>query len=104
MVENAFYFDDRVAEAAAVGVPDDKLGELVAVVVSTKPEYHGKVKESELIELARKKSVEPHQLLAPDSKNRFVRRLPHFAVPVMVMIRSEPFGKYSVSYHALATL
>lgn len=54
-MENALYFDERLSEAAAVGVPDAKLGELVTALVTTKPEYHGKVKESELIELVRKK-------------------------------------------------
>jgi acyl-CoA synthetase (AMP-forming)/AMP-acid ligase II len=33
-VENAVYTDDRIAEAAAVPVPDDMLGELVAVAVT----------------------------------------------------------------------
>jgi len=36
-VENAIYLDDRIAEAAAVPVPDDLLGELVAVAVSLRP-------------------------------------------------------------------
>jgi acyl-CoA synthetase (AMP-forming)/AMP-acid ligase II len=36
-VENAVYRDDRVAEAASVPVPDDRMGELVAVAVSLKP-------------------------------------------------------------------
>jgi acyl-CoA synthetase (AMP-forming)/AMP-acid ligase II len=36
-VENAIYLDDRVGEAAAVPVPDDLLGELVAVAVSLRP-------------------------------------------------------------------
>lgn len=36
-VESALYLDDRVAEAAAVPVPDDKLGELVAALVSLRP-------------------------------------------------------------------
>ncbi|BEI81486.1 hypothetical protein CcaverHIS002_0206460 [Cutaneotrichosporon cavernicola] len=36
-VENAIYRDDRIAEAASVPVPDDMLGELVAVGVSLKP-------------------------------------------------------------------
>ncbi len=57
-VENALYHDDRVNEVAAVGIPDEKLGELVAAIVVTKPEHHGKVKESELIELARNKYVD----------------------------------------------
>lgn len=54
-VEDALYHDERLAQVAAVGVPDEKLGELVVVVVSTKPAYHGQVRESELLELARKR-------------------------------------------------
>lgn len=56
-VEDALYHDERLAEVAAVGLPDEKLGELVAAVVSTKPAYHGKVTETELLDLARKRSV-----------------------------------------------
>lgn len=36
-VENALYLDDRIAEAASVPVPDDYLGELVALAVSLAP-------------------------------------------------------------------
>ena len=54
-VENALYTDSRIMEVAAVGVPDARLGELVAAVVSVKPPFQGKVTESSLIELARKK-------------------------------------------------
>lgn len=36
-VENAIYQDDRIAEAACVAVPDDLLGELVALAVSLRP-------------------------------------------------------------------
>lgn len=71
-VEDALYYDERLAEVAAVGVPDDKLGELVAAVVSTKPAFHGRVKESELLELARSK-------------------LPYFAVPALIIIQDKPF-------------
>ncbi|KAK1218480.1 hypothetical protein PQX77_018806 [Marasmius sp. AFHP31] len=71
-VENALYMDSRVMEVAAVGVPDTRLGELVAAVVSVKPPFRGKVTETSLIELSRKK-------------------LPRFAVPVMIIVRDEPF-------------
>ncbi|EKM59179.1 uncharacterized protein PHACADRAFT_136523 [Phanerochaete carnosa HHB-10118-sp] len=71
-VEDALYHDERLAEVAAVGVPDERLGELVAVVVSTKPAYHGQVQEAELLALARTK-------------------LPRFAVPVMIIIQDEAF-------------
>lgn len=54
-VENALYFDDRILEAAAVGVPDERLGELVAAVVSIKPAFRGQVTEAELILRAQKR-------------------------------------------------
>lgn len=56
-VENALYADSRVAEVAAVGVPDARLGEQVAVVVSVRPENGGQVTEEGLIALARKRSI-----------------------------------------------
>jgi acyl-CoA synthetase (AMP-forming)/AMP-acid ligase II len=77
-VENALYADDRVLEVAAVGVPDARLGELVAAVVSIKPPYHGKVNEAQLLKHAQD-------------------ALPKFAVPVIVIIQNEPFGVSSYS-------
>lgn len=71
-VENALYTDTRVMEAAAVGVPDPRLGELVAAVVSIKPPFRGTVNENSLIDVAR-------------------RHLPRFAVPVMIIVSDEPF-------------
>ncbi|KAF9451706.1 acetyl-CoA synthetase-like protein [Macrolepiota fuliginosa MF-IS2] len=71
-VENALYSDDRVAEVAAVGVPDTRLGEQVAAVVSVRPENRSQVTEASLISVAQK-------------------RLPGFAVPVMVVIQDQPF-------------
>ncbi|KAI0080886.1 long-chain-fatty-acid-CoA ligase [Panus rudis PR-1116 ss-1] len=71
-VENAVLADDRVREVAAVGVPDKRLGELVAVVVSPKPQYRHRVKEHEILQVAR-------------------QRLPKFAVPVMVVIHKDMF-------------
>ncbi|KAG7088033.1 hypothetical protein E1B28_012069 [Marasmius oreades] len=68
-VENALYEEPGVLEAAAIGVPDRRLGELVAAVVTIKPSYKGKVTEHSLIELARGK-------------------LPRFAVPVMVIVQT----------------
>lgn len=52
-MENAFYADKRVAEAAAIGVPDERLGELVGVIVSLHPSA-GQVSEPDLL-----KSVKP---------------------------------------------
>jgi acyl-CoA synthetase (AMP-forming)/AMP-acid ligase II len=56
-VENAFYADKRVAEAAAIGVPDDRLGELVGVIVSLHPSS-SEVKESDLLESVRPRYVQ----------------------------------------------
>ena len=41
-------------EVAAVGVPDKRLGELVAAVVSAKPGHFGKLTEAQLVKLAQK--------------------------------------------------
>ncbi|KAJ7647316.1 hypothetical protein FB45DRAFT_893048 [Roridomyces roridus] len=71
-VENALYSDARVLEAAAVAVPDDRLGELVAAVVHVSPEFRGQVTEDSLIALAS-------------------TRLPKFAVPVMIELVDKPF-------------
>ncbi|KAF5316893.1 hypothetical protein D9611_003957 [Ephemerocybe angulata] len=71
-VENALYADPRVHEAAAVGVPDERLGELVAAVVSVKPAYRASVTEGTLIASVR-------------------ARLPRFAVPVMIVVHNQPF-------------
>ncbi|KAF9065267.1 hypothetical protein BDP27DRAFT_65382 [Rhodocollybia butyracea] len=71
-VENVFYENEGVLEAAAVGVPDEKLGELVTAIVTVKPAFRGKVSSDALLELARK-------------------RLPKFAVPVMILVRDEDF-------------
>ncbi|TEB38383.1 acetyl-CoA synthetase-like protein [Coprinellus micaceus] len=71
-VENALYADPRVHEAAAVGVPDERLGELVAAVVSVKPSYWASVTEGILMAAVR-------------------TRLPRFAVPVMIVVHNQPF-------------
>lgn len=47
-IENALYDDGRVLSAAAVGVPDTRLGELPAVLVVLK--HDAKVTEAELME------------------------------------------------------
>ena len=54
-MEDAIYDDPRVLEAAAVGIPDSRLGELVAVVVSTKAPVYCQVTEEQLLALAKSK-------------------------------------------------
>ncbi|KAF6762632.1 long-chain-fatty-acid-CoA ligase [Ephemerocybe angulata] len=73
-VENALYADERVLEAAAVGVPDARLGELVAAIVSIKSPHHGKVDEAQLLRQA-------------------ATVLPKFAVPVIIIVQNEPFAR-----------
>ncbi|KAJ6593920.1 hypothetical protein B0H19DRAFT_40733 [Mycena capillaripes] len=71
-VENALYSDSRVVEAVAVGVPDERLGELVAAVVFVDPEFRGQVTEASLMAIAES-------------------RLPKFAIPVMIQLVDKPF-------------
>jgi acyl-CoA synthetase (AMP-forming)/AMP-acid ligase II len=56
-VENAVFTDSRIAEAAAVPVPDDVLGELVAVAVSLAP--GAKATGDELVALISPKLRQP---------------------------------------------
>ncbi|KAJ3801861.1 hypothetical protein GGU11DRAFT_674108, partial [Lentinula aff. detonsa] len=72
-VENALYEHEGVLEAAAVGVPDSRLGELVTVLVTVKPAFRGRVSPDALMSLA-------------------MKRLPKFAVPVMILVRDEEFS------------
>lgn len=58
-MENALYSDPRVLEVAAVGVPDKRLGELVAAVVVVKPAYQGQVSETSLMSVAVKTYASP---------------------------------------------
>jgi acyl-CoA synthetase (AMP-forming)/AMP-acid ligase II len=44
-------------EAAAVGVPDKRLGEVVAAIVCVKPAFRGQVSEEDVIAGARQKFV-----------------------------------------------
>lgn len=64
-VENALHADARVVEAAAVGVPDVRLGEQVAAVISVRPENRAHMTEEGLIALAQKKSVPCDVAMAP---------------------------------------
>ncbi|KAF9476463.1 acetyl-CoA synthetase-like protein [Pholiota conissans] len=73
-VENALYADERLLEVAAVGVPDPRLHELVAAIVSVKPAFRGQVTEKDLMKLAAKS-------------------VPKFAVPVMILIQNEQFER-----------
>lgn len=88
-VENALYADPRILEAAAVGVPDPRLGELVVGVVTVKPAFQGRVSEASLMAIARKRLV--FDKLA--GTELICIRLPRFAVPVMIIVRDKPFGK-----------
>ena len=88
-VENALYADPRVLEAAVVGVPDQRLGELVVGVVTTKPAFHGKVSEASIMAVARKRYLYP---VLPILAALTLHRLPRYAVPVMIIVLDRPFG------------
>jgi acyl-CoA synthetase (AMP-forming)/AMP-acid ligase II len=89
-VENALYADPRISEAAAVGVPDKRLGELVAAVVAVKPGFEDRVTEASLISLVRKRLVSQMHVrwLNADPHDS----LPRFAVPVMIIVQNHPFS------------
>ena len=55
-MENALYADPRVCEAAAVGVPDGRLGEVVAAVVYGRPGVGDYLTEEGLIAQLRSRS------------------------------------------------
>ncbi|KAM0746229.1 AMP-dependent synthetase and ligase [Meredithblackwellia eburnea MCA 4105] len=74
VVENALYLDPRVLDVAVVPLPDHKLGELVGASVVTKPDFHGKVTEKELLEVCAK-------------------NLPKHCIPAMIDIRTETFPR-----------
>ena len=61
-MENALYEDTRIAEAAAVGVPDVRLGELVAAVVCLKKRHRNTVTEEELKQHCAKRYVNSYPL------------------------------------------
>ncbi|KAI5481095.1 hypothetical protein MNV49_006281 [Pseudohyphozyma bogoriensis] len=84
-VESALYEDDRVLDAAVVPVPDPKLGELVAAVVVTKPDHHGKVSEAELISFV-------------------TSRLPKHCIPVMIDVRQETLPRSGIGKTLKTTL
>lgn len=104
-VENALYTDPRVLEAAAVGVPDDRFGELVTAVVSVKPAFYGQVTEAALIERARERFHSSPWIWIV--MLRLWRRLPRFATPVMIIVQDGPLGKPPIGvscFEALLTL
>lgn len=82
-------------EVAAVAVPDQRLGELVAAVVSLKPEYRDKITEESLIALARTRFVSSRRMSMNSRSCR--HSLAGFAVPVMIVFQAElehnPAGK-----------
>ncbi len=47
-VEEVLYSHEAVAEAAVVGIPDEKVGEIIKAFVVLKPEYKGKVSDEDL--------------------------------------------------------
>lgn len=100
MVENALYAEPGVQEAAAVGVPDKRLGELVTALVTLKPGYAGSVTEASLLATA-KRCVSRDLVVAHADGFKIITSLPRFAVPVMIMIHEGDFGEYLHLVHNL---
>lgn len=57
MVENALFADPRVLDCAVVGIPDKRLGELVAALVVPRSEWLGKLTEGDILERSKLRSV-----------------------------------------------
>ncbi|KAK0540838.1 hypothetical protein OC842_000291 [Tilletia horrida] len=74
-VETAVYADSRVLECAAVGIPDDRLGERVAIVITTSPQHLSTLTPQAVQDVVRTKG------------------LPKFAVPEVVWVRTEALEK-----------
>ena len=56
-MESALYSEPGIAEAAAVGVQDKRLGELVTALVTLKRGYKGKISEKSLMDMVKKQYV-----------------------------------------------
>jgi len=75
-VEGAIYSDPRVLECAAIGVPDERLGERVGIIVVVSPSTATSTLDTHAVqEIGRAKG------------------LPKFAIPDVVWIRTEALGK-----------
>jgi acyl-CoA synthetase (AMP-forming)/AMP-acid ligase II len=90
-VENALYEHPEIIDAAAVGLPDNRLGELVAAVVTVV--QGSKLAEQEIIQFAKTKWVVAFFFVTLNGQlSTLSSRLPRFAVPVLVLVRNEPLG------------
>jgi acyl-CoA synthetase (AMP-forming)/AMP-acid ligase II len=90
MVENALYKDDRILQAAAVGIPDARLGELVAAIVHSSLHFETGYLRSLCL---RRSHPSGYRLLRYHRADVAFSRLPRFAVPSLVIVRDEPLGK-----------
>ena len=103
-MENALYEESGVLEAAAVGVPDQRLGELVTAVVTIKQGYSDKVTEKSLIDFVRGRYVLCIHSNVFAANGDAIRRLPRFAVPVMVIVQTTEMGELGYVLHDLVRL
>ncbi|KAH8827982.1 hypothetical protein DL96DRAFT_1796782 [Flagelloscypha sp. PMI_526] len=71
-IENALYAYPGVREAVAIPVPDERLGQLPAAIVCVRPQSAEELNER-------------------DIRIFLKSRLPSYAVPVMILIQTEPF-------------
>ena len=56
-MENALFADPRLLDCAVVGIPDKRLGELVAALVVPRMEWLDKVTEGDVLEKVKPRSV-----------------------------------------------
>ncbi|MEM2047934.1 MAG: long-chain fatty acid--CoA ligase, partial [Candidatus Jordarchaeales archaeon] len=53
-IEEVLFKHEAVQDAAAVGIPDPAVGEVIKAFVVLKPEYKGKVTENDILEYCKK--------------------------------------------------
>ncbi|PBK62420.1 acetyl-CoA synthetase-like protein [Armillaria solidipes] len=73
-VENVLYSVPGISEAALVGIPDERMDELAAALVTVRPEYKGAISEECLLAKAEE-------------------LLPKYAVPVMIIVHDGKFER-----------
>ncbi|KAL1724649.1 hypothetical protein EV714DRAFT_240557, partial [Schizophyllum commune] len=101
-IEEALYTEPGILEAAAVGVPDERLGELPVAVVSVKQGYRGKVTE-QLSKVVHRRASLPSPRRRASKCHVTQWRLPRFAVPVMILVRNgelDRAAKHSAEHNA----
>ena len=88
-VENALFADPRLLDCAVVGIPDKRLGELVAALVVPRMEWLDKVTEGDVLEKVKPRSV-PIKIWWV-----FERDVCHFSTVSNLGLRNGPYGLFN---------